>query len=570
MLSLIMASSINHLLDQLDALKSRFGSRENKRVEGVLARLSRLRFTDADTLLRYHEILLFLRAYPQSHQTLRLVDRELSDFADRVNQLEATGADLSVLEHPEASGIAEMSVTDTFSYPVVDWLVKCASGRVRLAWDWFEDENRLAATWPRFMPLLEEDAFVEANVPYREWLRAASRSKRPELSWLVEQFKGLQLGDREKAELYDSQKLYVMWTPTYRESRTGMLLPAREVFYHHDPLIQRRDVSLRHELEKPPPPLKQLSAKQGEAILDMTRAASTVRYRELYGFTHGDPRRVFKTNLGRGVDVFIIGVPPGKRLPLRAYHAAMIFKNGVPVGYFEGLSLFERMESGFNLYYTFRDGETAWLYARILNIFRHLLGVTAFALDPYQIGHENEEGIESGAFWFYRKLGFRPTNPGILKLVLDEEKKIATRSNYRTPARTLRKLAAGPMIFEFEEATSGDWDHFGVRKIGLAAQRRMAAKQEGNAEIFRSEAIKKLTRTLGMQRENWRNAELPTLSDFAVALSLVEDLGDWGVAEKRALAQVIRAKAGSDESRYLKLMQKHARLRRAMIKLGSQ
>ena len=122
-----------------------------------------------------------------------------------------------------------------------------------------------------------------------------------------------------------------------------------------------------------------------------------------------------------------MGVPPGKRLPLRAYHAAMIFKNGVPVGYFEGISLFERMESGFNLYYTFRDGETAWLYARILNIFRHLLGVTAFSIDPYQIGYENEEGIESGAFWFYRKLGFRPTRPEIMKLVLNEEKKIASR-----------------------------------------------------------------------------------------------------------------------------------------------
>ncbi len=46
----------------------------------------------------------------------------------------------------------------------------------------------------------------------------------------------------------------------------------------------------------------------------------------------------------------------------------MIYKNGVPIGYFEGLSLFERMESGFNLYYTFRDGETAWLYARTLNV----------------------------------------------------------------------------------------------------------------------------------------------------------------------------------------------------------
>src|SRR5204862_7864617 len=166
------------------------------------------------------------------------------------------------------------------------------------------------------------------------------------------------------------------------------------VFYHHGPLIKRREVSLERELETPPPALKRLSKKQCEAILDMARAASTVRYRELYGFTHGDPERVFQTSLGRGVDVFVIGLPPGKRLPLRAYHAAMIFKNGVPIGYFEGLSLFERMESGFNLYYTFREGETAWIYVQTLRVCKQLLGVTTFTLDPYQIGFENEEGIE--------------------------------------------------------------------------------------------------------------------------------------------------------------------------------
>src|SRR6185436_7683372 len=154
--------------------------------------------------------------------------------------------------------------------------------------------------------------------------------------------------------------------------------------------------------------------------------------------------RVFQTNIGRGVDIFIMGLPANRRLPLRAYHAAMIFKNGVPIGYFEGISLFERMESGFNLYYTFRDGETAWLYARLLSIFRHLLGVTAFSIDPYQIGYENEEGIESGAFWFYRKLGFRPTSPEVTRLVLNEEKKIAARPGYRTSARILGKLAESP------------------------------------------------------------------------------------------------------------------------------
>ena len=235
------------------------------------------------------------------------------------------------------------------------------------------------------------------------------------------------------------------------------------------------------------------------------------------------------------------------------------------------------MESGFNLYYTFRDGETAWLYARILNIFRHLLGVTAFSIDPYQIGYENEEGIESGAFWFYRKLGFRPTNPDVMKLVLNEEKKIASRTNYRTSARTLRKLAAGPMIFELDKAPDksldeskpGDWDRFCVRNIGLAVARRMGLKFRGDARRFREEAVKKVNEVLELSAGDWHEAELSTLSDFAVTLSLVEDLHSWSDEEKQGLVRVVRAKAGPDESSYLKLMQKHARLRKAMIKLGS-
>ena len=127
-----LAASNNpkRLLDQLDELKSRFGAREQGIIERLLSRLPRLRFKDAEALLRYHEILLFLRAYPQSERTVRLVDRELSNFAERVNQLEATGADLSVLEHPEVSGIAGTSVTDTFTYYIVRWLVKPAVSRV--------------------------------------------------------------------------------------------------------------------------------------------------------------------------------------------------------------------------------------------------------------------------------------------------------------------------------------------------------------------------------------------------------------------------------------------------------
>ena len=458
-----------NLLDQLDELKTEFTAASARKIEQLLTQLSRKKFIDIDLLVRYHEILLFLRAYPHNAALVRTVESELRGFANRVSYLEQQGIDLAPLEHPEVSGIAGTSVTDTFSFFIVRRLQQRHPSQLEIYWEWFESENRLAATWPRFMPLLAEDAFVEANVPYREWL-AAARGRRSELAWLIEQFDKLPKTENERAELYDSQQLYVRWTPSFNLSRTGMRLPRGKLFYHRDPLIPRRDVDLRTELAQPPPKLEKLSPTQGEKALDLARDSSTTRYRELYGFTHGDPNNVYRAELGRGVELFIMSLPEEKRLPLRTYHAVMIYKNGVAIGYFEGLSLFERMESGFNLYYTFRDGETAWLYARVLNVMHHFASVTAFSLDPYQIGFENEEGIASGAFWFYRKLGFRPTQPDALQLALKEEEKLRTRKGYRTSAATLRKLARSPMIFELDEQRIGDWDRFQIRKIGFRAQ----------------------------------------------------------------------------------------------------
>jgi hypothetical protein len=478
------------LLDQLDELKTEFTPAGARRIERLLAQLSRKKFSDIDSLVRYHELLLFLRAYPHNASIMRAAERELRGFAERVSFLEQQEIDLAPLEHPEVSGIAGTSVIDTFSFHIVRHLLQRHPSQLEIYWEWFESENRLAAIWPRFMPLLEEDASVEANVPYREWL-AAARGRNSELAWLMEQFDKLSKPENERAELYDSQQLYVRWTPSFDLSRTGMRLSGRRCFYHRDPLIQRREIDLRQELATPSPELRKLAPEQGEKALDMARDSSTIRYRELYGFTHGDPKHVYRAELGRGVEIFIISLPPEKCLPLRSYHAVMIYKNGVAIGYFEGLSLFERMESGFNLYYTFRDGETAWLYARVLNVMRHFAGVTAFSLDPYQIGFENEEGIESGAFWFYRKLGFRPVDPEVLKLALKEEEKLRTHKGYRTSAATLRRLARSPMIFELDEKRIGDWDRFQLRKIGFKMQRGLSAEEKrGLDEKSRSVIIK--------------------------------------------------------------------------------
>jgi hypothetical protein len=533
----VPSANTSHLIDQLDELKNQFAPTAARRILRLLQTLSRKHLNDTNTLFRYHEILLFLRAYPQNATMVRVTENELQNFASRVAWLRKQENDLAPLEHPEVSGIAGTSVIDTFSFYIVRWLVHRHAPEAEIDWEWFENENRLAQAWPRFMPLLEEDTLVEANIPYREWLRAA-RNGQTELRWLIDHFDRLPKSEKDRAELYDAQQIYVHWTPPFNATRTGMRVDRKPIFYHRGPLIQRRDIDLRKELVQPAPVFEKLSAKHGEAALDMAREASTIRYRELYNFTHGDPERVYRVELGRAIEIFLIGLPAEKRLPLRASHAGMIYKNGGPVGYFEGISLFERMETGFNLYYTFREGETAWLYAKILNVMHHFAGVTAFSLDPYQIGFENEEGIQSGAFWFYRKLGFRPTQREALQLALKEEQKIATRKGYRTSAATLRKLAKSPMIFQLHDDENRDWDSFQIRNIGLKVQRHTPRAEQA-------------------------------ASGLALVLPLIPELKSWSAEEKKALTQIMKAKNGPEEVSYLRLMQKHERLRKALIRIGS-
>ena len=551
----------------LEASKRSFGVDDTKLARS-LAVLSSAQLNDADSLVRFHETLLFLRAYPPNAEILKQAEVILRSFSQRVSRLIELDVDLSALDDPEVSGVAGGSVTSNFSYALIRWLAAKYPNQLSIDWDWFEEEDRFGATMPRFLPLLEDDAMVEAHVPFREWLDAA-RGRAKEVAWLIQQFESLPMADKRRAELYDALKLHVTWRFSNSSSRTLMRRPARKVFFHDRPLIQRREISLIRELTSPQIPIKKLSLVEGQRILDLARETSAVRYRELHGFTYGDPRRVLKADLGRGTEVFVTGVPPENRLPLRAYHAALIFKNGVPVAYFEGLSICERMESGFNLYYTFRDGETAWLYARILRLMRQLVGVTVFSIDPYQVGHENEEGIESGAFWFYRKLGFRPVKPELMKLTLAEEQKMVRISGYRTPARTLRKLASGHMLFEVPGGGQSNWDRFQVRNIGLAVQRRMARDFAGDSKMIRAASLQLVTRALELNDKSWNEQQRIAAENLSLVLAMIPDLSRWNSSEKGLAARIVLAKAGADEAHYLKLMQKHAALRDVLLRIGS-
>lgn len=561
--------SIEKLLDQLEDAERRFDPSDRAQAEKQLALAGEKDFSDIESLIRFHEVLLFLRAHPHSPRIFRLTEKLLSGFSARVERIRARDADMTPFDYIEYSGITGTILSGTFSYDIARWLVRRHPGQIEINWERYEKKSGLAAALARLLPLFYEDLLVEANIPHSDWLRAAMGKNDNALKWLVDRIDRLPLSEKEKSQIYDSLELPVRWEMgDGRASRTDNRRKPRKIFYHTGRMIQRKEVSLTAEIDSPPIELEKLSASEGEEILDMTRETTTVRYRELYGITHGDGRSVVRADLGRGVEIFLWGLAPERRLPLRAYHAGFTLKNGVPINYIEGITLFERMEVGFNTFYTYREGESAWVYVRALKLLNQIAGATSFSIDPYQLGHNNDEAIESGAFWFYRKLGFRSTDPLLRNLTEREEKKIATISGYRTPARVLRRLAAAPAIYEHQGA-SGEWDRFQVRNIGLAVQRRMAAEFNGDASKMRARAMAEVARAFGISRSDLNPLENIAFGNLSFPLALIPDLEEWTKEEKRDAACIIRAKTGEYESLYARLLQKHARLRKAVIRLGS-
>ena len=300
----------------------------------------------------------------------------------------------------------------------------------------------------------------------------------------------------------------------------------------------------------------------------MVKEVLGVRYRELYGTSNADPDWVVQANIGRGAEIYVCGLPSEKRLPLRAYLAGFTVKNGVPINYFECSSLFEWTEIGFNTFPAYRDGETAWVYAQTLRLLHQLHGTQAISVYPYQIGDDNEEAIASGAFWFYRKLGFRSMNPDLEELAQAEEKKVQANPKYRTSAPTLRKLSKANVVYELSEAERGAWDKFSIRSVGLAVQRRMARDFGGNADAMRQATTRQLARQFNVNPLRITAHEQQAFADFATVLSLVPDFPRWPSGEKAAVRAIIAAKAAGTELRYQRLLIKHARLRKAILRLG--
>ena len=587
-----MPPTLDALLASLEAAKSRFGRGAAAETRRLLDQLSGHNFRDAQSLIRFHETLLFLRAFPQSASLVPQVETLLNRFHERVEKVRELGNDMSEFDDFDTSGIAGTTMQDTLNFEAARWLARRIPRTVEIAWEDYDEERAMGSTWPRFIPLLAEDGDVEANIPSRRWLDSARGSER-DLEWLIRSFDRLAVTDRERAELYDSLRLPLRWhLKNLKLSRTRNWTRPRQFYYHSEPLIVRSQVSLARELAQPAPRLVHLAHHEGESVMHTIREVMVVRYRELYGTTLGDARSVVRADVGRGVVMYFWNLPPARRLPLRAYVAGFTLKNGVPINYIEGIGLCEWIEVGFNTFYTYRQGETAWIYAQALRCLGAFTGAATISIYPYQIGQNNDEALDSGAFWFYRKLGFRSSSQDLEQLARREEQKIAANPRYRTPKKTLKRLAEAHVFYELERANlgkgtisrraaisrsltpaltaEGSWDTFSTRNLGLRVNRRMALEFGGDSARIRRRSVAEVSRVLGVNLSRWNLAERQAFENWSLVLSLIPNLTRWSSQEKRDATKIIRAQAGRHEMRYLRLSQEHPRLRADLLRLGSK
>ena len=283
---------------RLEGSKLQYGPGCAEATAKLLAAMGQVEFDDAGSLIRFHDVLLFLRAFPQSRKVAHLADNLLAAIAHQVERLQAAGADMEQFDDEEFSGIVGTAISDTFTYDVARWLAQRYPQQLTVEWNFEEQRRQMAVTLPLLIPLLGDDSLVEADTPFLDWMASAAGGPEKILPWLLQRVAGTPLSSLQRTSLYDSLAVSISWKlGNSAASRTRARRNVSRMFYQRQPLLRRNQVSLAGELSSSPLPVRRLSRRQGEDVLDMTRTALTIRYRELYGTTRGDPKQVFEANI---------------------------------------------------------------------------------------------------------------------------------------------------------------------------------------------------------------------------------------------------------------------------------
>jgi hypothetical protein len=450
----------------------------------------------------------------------------------------------------EQSGAAWTPVRAAFGLAIARWLVARHPGKATL--DSVDDEplplaESLAAALPPIQAEIAGGGHLDGEAIVATFAGAGDR-----LAWLVRTFDTLPASGPVREQLYESAGAWVTLAPGGSVlSRTFLRGPEEAPF-----LVDRlkRDVDLAAAIEVPLPRAGARPLAEREAIVDASRGTLAVLGRETDAMATTSARDTEYHRLGRGIAIALHAPAAGRRGWLDAHVGFVLFRNGVPVAYGGGWPFAGSCRIGVNVFPAFRGGESAWLFAQVLRAYRQRFRVARFIVEPSQYGQDNREGLVSGAFWFYWRLGFRPVVPRIRALAESEAARVAADRRYRAPIGVLRRFTASDLALDVVPgATAPDPGELAER-----ASAWLVAHGRGDPARAERQALAALERLVGRQapvdgaeRDAWRA--------WAPLLAQCPAIAGWPRAARAAVAAVLRAKARNEFAFQRKLLA-HARL----------
>jgi len=540
----------------LRAAANRFGKADAARKLALLCVASGAALGEPEVLLAYHDVLLFILAYPTTPPMRSLAARELTRVAAAARDIEEQGPSRACARL-RGSGIAWSAITISYSYPIARWLVSRFPGCADV--DSFGERGALLAQWLRHALPPAEFELVELGDDTAEALLeggiAGWRGSR--LSWLVAQFERLRCDSALRESLYDNLELFLTLHPHDAPiSRTLARGLAAATFYHRGSLL--REVDADRLVAMPLRPPRRLGRDACDHLVDAARSVLAMLGRETDPITHADAARTRHYDLGRGVAIALYSALPARRSALDSHIGYVLFKNAIPIGYGGGWPFLGTCKIGINIFAPFRGGESAFLMASVLRTYAQLFAVERFVVEPYQFGAGNREGLESGAFWFYFRLGFRPVEPEVRAVALEEFGRMRRKRGYRTSRSVLRRFTRSDLERPVVPGAAAACD---PGALSHATTAWIGARFCGRRDRAEAAALRGVIVALGLQdTRGWNNDERNALRAMALVLAQIADLRAWPARDKRRLIALIRAKGG-DEYRYFALMARFSRLR---------
>ncbi len=551
----------------LRACANKFGE-ANARQKAVLLRQCAARDpVDAVALLAYNDCLLFLLAYPESAALLATARRELARVA---------AAAKAIIDHGPArsrarlrnSGVAWAPMTIAFGYDIARWLVARHPRASEL-----DSFDAAGASLPNVLrhalPPMEFELLAAEDADADTFLRDASDGRRgTRLAWLVAQFARLPCPEALREQLFDSLNAYITIAPGASPlSRTFVRGPAVKTHFHRRAL--QRGADMQRIVDSPLGRARALSRPARVQLLDTGRAMLASLGRETDAIAAAAPEGIEYHELGRGVAIALYTMVPGRRLPLDSHVGFMLFKNSIPVGYGGAWPFLGTAKVGVNIFAPFRGGESAGLFCQVLRVYRQRFGVDRFIAEPSQFGGGNREGLESGAFWFYYRLGFRPVVPGLAALAAQEFARMGREPGYRAPISVLRKFTRSDIEMRAGPDTSMP-PACDAADLSLAVTAWIDERFRGDRGAAERFAVRTVTRALAVHgTSHWPATERAAFQSFCLLLAQVPGLRTWPARDKAHVVALARAKGG-DEFRYYDLMRRHPRLQAALREIAAQ